>query len=62
MIHGQDRIAVIDQVEHIVQHCGLHDIAHEILFSDRCFKQRGAAYRQARPVSHLAPRDIAVNE
>ena len=45
MIHGQSRDAVIDQVAQIVRHCGLSDIDHEILFSPRCFKQRGAAYR-----------------
>jgi len=44
MIHGQDRDAVIEQVDFIVRQCGLHDINHEILFSNRCFKQRGASY------------------
>ena len=44
MIHGQDRDAVIEQVEFIVRQCGLGDINHEILFSNRCFKQRGASY------------------
>ena len=46
MIHGQDRDAVIEQVEFIVEQCGLHDIDHEILFSQRCFKQRGASYQR----------------
>ncbi len=46
MIHGQDREAVVEQVAYIVQHCGLDDIEHEILFSRRCFKQRGASYRR----------------
>jgi DNA-binding Lrp family transcriptional regulator len=44
MIHGQDRAAVIEQVEFVVQQCGLQGIEHEILFSRRCFKQRGANY------------------
>lgn len=44
MIHGQDRDAVIEQVKFIVRQCGLRDIKHEILFSNRCFKQRGASY------------------
>ncbi|MCP4981985.1 MAG: Lrp/AsnC family transcriptional regulator [Gammaproteobacteria bacterium] len=48
MIHGQDRDAVIEQVGFIVEKCGLHDIDHEILFSKRCFKQRGASY-QCKP-------------
>ncbi len=45
MIHGRDRDAVIDQVAFIVQQCGLQGVTHEILFSKRCFKQRGANYR-----------------
>lgn len=48
MIHGQDRAAVIDQVEFMVQQCGLQGIEHEILFSRRCFKQRGANYAADR--------------
>ena len=48
MIHGRDRAAVIAQVDSIVHHCGLQDIEHEILFSTRCFKQRGARH-EARP-------------
>ena len=44
MIHGQDRDAVIEQVDFIVRQCGLGNINHEILFSNRCFKQRGASY------------------
>jgi hypothetical protein len=49
MIHGRDRAAVIDQVAFIVQQCGLQGIEHEILFSNRCFKQRGANYRVDPP-------------
>lgn len=48
MIHGQDRDAVIEQVGFIVRQCGLRDINHEILFSNRCFKQRGASYARKR--------------
>jgi len=54
MIHGQDRDAVIAQVELIVEQCGLHDIKHEILFSQRCFKQRGASYSRLLQANHLA--------
>ena len=49
MIHGQSRGAVVDQVEFIVEQCGLQGIRHEILFSKRCFKQRGANYRGDLP-------------
>jgi DNA-binding Lrp family transcriptional regulator len=48
MIHGRDRDSVIEQVGFIVQQCGLQDISHEILFSKRCFKQRGANYQVKR--------------
>ncbi len=47
MIHGRDRDAVVAQVGLIVEQCGLGDIAHEILFSRRCFRQRGARYAPA---------------
>ncbi len=46
MIHGQNHDDVRQQVEFIVEHCDLADIQHEILFSKRCFKQRGASYRR----------------
>lgn len=44
MIHGYDRPGVCEQVKFIVRQCGLQKITHEILFSGRCFKQRGANY------------------
>ena len=51
MIHGQDRSAVIEQVEFIVAQCGLQGIDYDILFSKRCFKQRGANYQARLPQS-----------
>ncbi len=44
MIHGQDREAVRAHVERLVRDFGLQDIPHEILFSRRSFRQRGARY------------------
>ena len=44
MIHGRDRDTVAAQVAGIVDDCGLNDIDHQILFSKRCFRQRGARY------------------
>lgn len=44
MIHGQDREEVLGLVERIRAECGLQDIAHEVLFSRRRFKQCGARY------------------
>jgi DNA-binding Lrp family transcriptional regulator len=61
MIHGQDRAAVEAQVDFIVEQCGLQDIEHKILFSKRCFKQRGASYRRAHADSPGARHGIAAN-
>jgi DNA-binding Lrp family transcriptional regulator len=47
MIHGQDRDAVLERVQQIEQHCRLTDVPHEVLFSRRRFKQRGAIYAPA---------------
>ena len=44
MIHGRDRAAVEAQVADAAEIAGA---AHEILFSRRCFKQRGARYGRA---------------
>lgn len=44
MVHGAARDAVRDQVEHLAVHLGLLETPHEILFSLRQFKQRGAHY------------------
>jgi DNA-binding Lrp family transcriptional regulator len=46
MVHGHHRQRVIEKVAEIVEQCALHDIPHEILFSTRRFKQRGASYQQ----------------
>ena len=45
MIHGQDRRDVRENIERIIQECGVQDTAHAVLFSCRRFKQRGAIYR-----------------
>jgi len=44
MIHGHDREQVLARVDHLVRNCGMQDFAHQVLFSQRCFKQRGARY------------------
>ena len=59
MIHGQDREAVVEQVAFIVEHCGLRGIEHEVLFSKRCFKQRGASYLRTAGIQRPG---LAVNE
>lgn len=45
MIHGCSRDAVLRNVELLERRCGLQGSAHKVLFSKRCFKQRGAVYR-----------------
>lgn len=44
MIHGRDRDEVLRCVDFAIERCALQDIAHEVLFSQRRFKQRGARY------------------
>jgi len=44
MIHGKSRDEALAQLEWMVNHCGLQSLPHEVLFSRRRFKQRGAVY------------------
>ena len=44
MIHGTDRDEVLRQVAAAARDCGLEKVMREVLFSTRCFKQRGARY------------------
>ena len=44
MIHGQDRALVEAEVEEATAAAGLAGAARAVLFSRRCFKQRGARY------------------
>ncbi len=44
MIHGRDRAGVLAELEEVIHACDLRGVRHEILFSTRCFKQRGARY------------------
>jgi len=53
MIHGKDKATVLQQLEQLVDCCGLAGFDKEILFSRRCFKQRGALYRRnAQALAH----------
>ncbi|MDC9728722.1 MAG: AsnC family protein [Methyloprofundus sp.] len=45
MIHGKTRETVLQQLEQLIDECKLEAYAHNILFSQRCFKQRGAVYK-----------------
>ena len=44
MIHGKSREVVLQQLTQLINHCDLADYPYDILFSPRCFKQRGAIY------------------
>ena len=46
MIHGKSRQKVIDQKDSLIEQLGIQTLPHEVLFSGRRFKQRGAFYRQ----------------
>ncbi|MEI6412810.1 MAG: AsnC family transcriptional regulator [Pseudomonadota bacterium] len=55
MIHGQDRDAVREKLEMIVHQCDLQTVSHQVLFSTRCFRQRGACYNHTPPAWPLPP-------
>lgn len=44
MIHGQDREDVMANLQLMINSCKVKHIKHSVLFSNRCFKQRGAKY------------------
>lgn len=46
MIHGQDRDDVLANIQILIERCGLTSIDHDVLFSTRRFKQRGAIYHK----------------
>ena len=45
MIHGLDRETVITQLDQLSTVCKLGHLDRQVLFSRRCFKQRGAVYQ-----------------
>ncbi len=47
MIHGRDRDAVREHIDQLVEACEAGDLSHEVLFSGKRFKQRGARYLEA---------------
>jgi DNA-binding Lrp family transcriptional regulator len=50
MIHGKSREVVLEQWAELRHACNLCEYPFEVLFSRRCFKQRGALY--ARPIAN----------
>ena len=47
MVHGQEREAVLKQVDQLAEKCGAAASGRDVLFSTRRFKQRGARYGKA---------------
>lgn len=45
MIHGKDKETVNSQIKQINSNLPMQHFQHQVLFSSRCFKQRGAIYR-----------------
>jgi len=45
MVHGRDRGEVLACIDRITAALAIDTIPHEVLFSGRRFKQRGARYR-----------------
>lgn len=52
MVHGRERAAVRAQVEAAGAQAGLAGTPHEVLFSRRCFRQRGARYAPRAEAAH----------
>lgn len=52
MVHGRERSAVRAQVEAAGAQAGLAGTPHEVLFSRRCFRQRGARYAPQAEAAH----------
>lgn len=44
MIHGHDREEALQNLKQMIQQCKI-DSSYKVLFSSRCFKQRGAVYQ-----------------
>jgi DNA-binding Lrp family transcriptional regulator len=46
MIHGQDRDHVLENIDLLIKRCSLESIQHDVLFSTKRYKQRGAVYQR----------------
>jgi DNA-binding Lrp family transcriptional regulator len=54
MLHGRGRTEVTALLDELAEHCGMAEVPREILFSGRCFKQRGARYQPGVPAAEVA--------
>ena len=53
MFHGRERDAVRDSVRRVAIETGLDQYPSDILFSTRCFTQRGARYAESAPLQSM---------
>jgi hypothetical protein len=53
MFHGREREAVRNSIRRVAIETGLEQFSSEILFSTRCFTQRGARYAEPAPVQSM---------
>lgn len=53
MFHGRERDAVLQSIRRVAIETGLEQYPSEILFSTRCFTQRGARYAESSPAQTL---------
>ncbi|MDP3332824.1 MAG: AsnC family transcriptional regulator [Methylococcaceae bacterium] len=51
MIHGKSKETVLQQLALLEQACHTHAFPKQVLFSRRCFKQRGAIYTKSEPAA-----------
>jgi len=54
MIHGQDKEDVKRNLKLMIKACDVQSVKHELLFSTRCFKQRGAIYIHSEKTDKVA--------
>ena len=47
MVHGRDRQTVVDQIATLNTNADLAGVPNAVLFSKRCFKQRGARFSKS---------------
>ncbi|MEW8509165.1 MAG: AsnC family protein [Candidatus Thiodiazotropha sp.] len=58
MIHGRSREGVLRNLDRLILDCNLGWIEHDVLFSLRQFKQRGAKYIKERDETADRPRQL----
>ena len=58
MIHGRERPVVLEQIKQLNRIMGENSRAHEVLFSNRCFRQRGARFSGKKPPGAMKPLEI----